>query len=36
MDCQTRHFANKRVEPFESKVNEYCAEIGEDKVDILR
>ena len=36
MDCQTRHFANKRVEPFEAKVNEYCAETGGDKVDILK
>ena len=36
MDVQTRHFANKRVKPFDDKVNEYCTQTGEDKVDILK
>ena len=36
MDCKNRNFANKRVQPFDLKVDEYCAETGEDKIDLLK
>ena len=35
MDCRNRNFANKEVQPFDLKVDEYCAETGEDKFDLL-
>ena len=36
MDCASRHFANRRIKPFEDVVDEYCTEKGEDKVDLLK
>ena len=36
MDCASRHYANRRIKPFEDVVDEYCTEKGEDNVDLLK
>ena len=36
MDCNNKHFANKRIERLEKFVDEYCDESGEEKIDVLK